>query len=419
MKVLVVGNGAREHAITWKLAQSPSDPTLFVAPGNAGTAEIAENIPIGAEDINSLVHYAKSNDIDLTVVGPEMPLAAGIVDRFDETGLLVFGPTQRAARIESSKIFAKEIMESAGVPTAASKHFDNTADALNYIELAEPPYVVKADGLAAGKGVIMAPERADAITAIQDVMDHKIFGDSGSTILIEEWMTGPEVSVFAFVDGEYVSPMVAACDYKRIGDGDTGPNTGGMGSYSPPPFWNDALDDEVRRSIVEPVAKELSRVGSPYSGVLYAGLMLTDSGPKVIEFNCRLGDPETQVILPRLESDLLQIIHRAALGELEQTEIMWNDLACVGVVSASGGYPDSYETGFEITGLDSIDPSAIVFHAGTQPTESTSPVTSGGRVLTVTGTGKTLAEASATAYDNTARVVFDGRYHRTDIAANL
>ena len=419
MRVLVVGSGSREHAITWKLAQSPSNPTLFVAPGNAGTAQIAKNVPIGAEDIDSLIEYAKSNGIDLTVVGPEMPLASGIVDRFNEAGLLVFGPTQRAARIESSKIFAKQIMASAGVPTAASQHFDTSADAINYIESAEPPYVIKADGLAAGKGVIMAPEPADAISAIQDMMDNKAFGSSGGTALVEEWMTGQEVSVFAFVDGEYVSPMVAACDYKRIGDEDTGPNTGGMGSYSPPPFWNDDLDEQVRRIIVEPVVKEMARIGSSYLGVLYAGLMLTESGPKVIEFNCRLGDPETQVILPRLQSDLLEIFHRAALGELKQTDVVWNDLACVGVVSASAGYPESYETGFEISGLDTIDPSSMVFHAGTKPTASSNPVTSGGRVLTVTGTGSTLAEATAVAYDNTSRIVFEGRYHRTDIAANL
>ena len=247
MRILVVGNGAREHAITWKMAQSPSCPALFVAPGNAGTAQIAENIPIDAEDIDSLLQYVTANDIDLTFVGPEVPLAAGIVDRFEGAGCLVFGPTQRAARIESSKSFAKDVMASAGIPTAAAQVFDNTIDALAYIESTEPPYVIKADGLAAGKGVIMASERADATTAIRAMMDDNSFGAAGKTILIEEWLMGQEVSVFAFVDGEYVSPMVAACDYKRVGDGDTGPNTGGMGSYSPPPFWNGDLDEEVRR----------------------------------------------------------------------------------------------------------------------------------------------------------------------------
>lgn len=419
MRVLVVGNGAREHAITWKMAQSPSSPTLFVAPGNAGTAQIAENVPIGAEDIDSLLQYATSNDIDLTFVGPEMPLAAGIVDRFEEAGCLVFGPTRSAARIESSKSFAKDIMTSAGVPTAAAQVFDNTIDALKYIESTEPPYVIKADGLAAGKGVIMAPKRADANAAVRSMIDDGSFGDAGNTVLIEEWLTGQEVSVFAFVDGDYVSPMVAACDYKRVGDGDTGPNTGGMGSYSPPRFWNDDLDEKVRHQIIEPVVKELARVGSPYRGVLFAGLMVTDSGVKVIEFNCRLGDPEAQVILPRLQSDLLEIVHRAALGKLAQTEIVWNDLACVGVVSASAGYPESYDTGYAIAGLENIDPSVLVFHAGTRASETKMPVTSGGRVLTVTGIGKTLAEASAAAYDNTARLSFDGRFHRNDIAENL
>ncbi|MCH8309878.1 MAG: phosphoribosylamine--glycine ligase [Chloroflexi bacterium] len=419
MRILVVGNGAREHAITWKMAQSPSCPALFVAPGNAGTAQIAENIPIDAEDIDSLLQYVTANDIDLTFVGPEVPLAAGIVDRFEGAGCLVFGPTQRAARIESSKSFAKDVMASAGIPTAAAQVFDNTIDALAYIESTEPPYVIKADGLAAGKGVIMASERADATTAIRAMMDDNSFGAAGKTILIEEWLMGQEVSVFAFVDGEYVSPMVAACDYKRVGDGDTGPNTGGMGSYSPPPFWNGDLDEEVRRRIVEPVVKELARVGSPFRGVLFTGLMLTDSGAKVIEFNCRLGDPEAQVVLPRLQSDLLEIVHRTTLGELDQTEVIWNDVACVGVVSASAGYPESYKTGYEIAGLDAVDPSTLVFHAGTRPSESTNPVTSGGRVLTVTGIAKTLADASAAAYDNTARIVFDGRFHRNDIAANL
>lgn len=419
MRVLVVGNGAREHAIVWKMAQSPMAPEIVAAPGNAGTAQIAENAPIRAEDTDSLLQYADSADVDLTVVGPEGPLAAGIVDRFEDAGRLIFGPSRKASQIESSKSFAKGIMASAGVPTAASQSFCDISDALGYIRCEDPPFVVKADGLAAGKGVVMAADRADAADAVTSMMRDEVFGDSGKTVLIEEWLTGKELSVFAFVDGEHVSPMVAACDYKRVGDGDTGPNTGGMGSYSPPSFWDQALDDEIRMRIMEPVVNELTRQGAPYRGVLFAGLMLTENGVKVIEFNCRLGDPEAQVIVPRLASDLLEIVHKTALGQLDQTEVEWNDVACVGVVSASDGYPETYDTGHEISGLSSVDPAALVFHAGTQLNATNKTLTSGGRVLTVTGKGQTVAEARTLAYQNTARIDFDGRFHRNDIASHI
>lgn len=419
MKVLVIGSGAREHAITWKLSQSPSCPTLYAAPGNGGTAGIAENVPIAAEDTDSLLRFVESTQIDLTIVGPEGPLAAGIVDRFNEVGCLIFGPSQKAARIESSKAFAKTVMTSAQVQTAAARIFTEIDDALEFINSQEPPYVIKADGLASGKGVIMARNHGDANAAIRDMMEDKLFGTAGETVLVEEWLTGQEISVFAFVDGQYVSPLVAACDYKRVGNGDTGLNTGGMGSYTPPNIWSRSLAEEIRTEIYLPMVNELERIGSPYKGVLFAGLIVTDSGTKVIEFNCRLGDPETQVILPRLMTDLLDITYATALGRLSDLKIVWSECACVGIVLASEGYPGSYNIGHEIFGLDSIDSSVLVFHGGTQRPDSSKLVTSGGRVLTVTSTGETISDARVAAYDNIPRVVFDGCFHRNDIAAIL
>ncbi|MDP6420299.1 MAG: phosphoribosylamine--glycine ligase [SAR202 cluster bacterium] len=418
MKVLVIGNGAREHAITWKLAQSPQSPELFVAPGNAGVAQIAENVPISAEDIPALLAYARDSFIDFTVVGPEAPLAGGIVDRFEEAGLMAFGPRQNAARIESSKAFAKQIMKTAGVPTAEARAFDMLNEASGFVAENEPPFVVKADGLAAGKGVVMAETREDALTALRSMMEEKTFGASGETVLIEEWLKGPEVSVFAFVDGEYVSTMTTACDYKRAGDGDSGLNTGGMGSFSPPPFWNESLEQQAREKIMEPVAKELARSGSLYRGVLYAGLMLTASGLKVIEFNCRLGDPETQVVLPRLQSDLLEIMLATANGELARTAVEWGPTAHVGVVLASGGYPEQYRIGFPISGMDDIDESTVLFHAGTSHGDG-GVLTSGGRVLTVTASGASIEKARANAYANASRIRFQDRYYRTDIAKGI
>ena len=318
MNVLVVGNGAREHAITWKLSQSPSVGNLFVAPGNAGTHFIANNVPVLADDIPALIDLASKNSIDLTVIGPEAPLADGIVDSFTNAGLLAFGPSQAASRIESSKVFAKTLMSDNAVPTAASESFTDFEAARAHLDTCAIPIVVKADGLAAGKGVTVAQTREQAHQAIRESMLDRAFGDAGDCVLIEECMEGQEVSVFAFVDGAYVSPMVAACDYKRVGDGDTGPNTGGMGSFSPPlpQHWNERLESQVRTSIMEPVAQGLVNIGCPYRGILYLGMMLTEDGPKVVEFNCRLGDPETQVILPRLKSDLAAILHATAARQI-------------------------------------------------------------------------------------------------------
>ena len=417
MNVLVVGNGAREHAIAWKLSQSPSVGRLYVAPGNAGTHFIATNVPIGAEDIAALIDFASNNAIDLTVVGPEAPLAAGIVDSFIASGLPAFGPTQAAARIEGSKSFAKTLMADCLIPTAASETFTDFERASTYLDACSIPIVVKADGLAAGKGVTVALTREQAQSAIRDSMLDKAFGDAGDCVVIEEFMQGQEVSVFAFVDGEYVSPMVAACDYKRVGDGDTGPNTGGMGSFSPPlpQYWNADIEALVRASIMEPVTKGLADIGCPYRGILYLGMMHTDDGPKVVEFNCRLGDPETQVILPRLKSDLAEILLATARGELQDAQIEWDDRACVGVVAASGGYPAAYTTGYPIDGIKETDYDAIVFHAGTA-LQGDEIVTDGGRVLTVSALADTHEQARAKAYDGIRRIGFKDGFYRTDIA---
>ena len=417
MNILVVGNGAREHAITWKLSQSPSVGQLFVAPGNAGTHFIANNVPIGAEDIPALIDFASDNAIDLTVVGPEAPLAIGIVDSFTHAGLLAFGPTRAAARIESSKSFAKQLMADCAVPTAASETFADYEGASAYLDACPIPIVVKADGLAAGKGVTVAQTREQARSAIRESMLDRQFGDAGDCVVIEECMEGQEVSVFAFVDGEYVSPMVAACDYKRVGDGDTGPNTGGMGSFSPPlpQHWNAGIEAQVRSTIMQPMAKGLANIGAPYRGILYLGMMLTADGPKVVEFNCRLGDPETQVILPRLKSDLAEILLATAKGELQGMRIEWDDRACVGVVAASGGYPAAYTTGYPISGIKEAGHDAIVFHAGTK-LQDDAIVTDGGRVLTVAALADDMRQARILAYDNINRISFKDNFHRTDIA---
>ena len=416
MRVLLVGNGAREHAIAWKLRQSPAVTDLLVAPGNAGTAKLARNVPLGPSDVEGLLKLAKNEEIDLTVVGPEGPLALGIVDRFQEDGQAIFGPTQSAARIETSKSFAKELMLLNDVPTASARTFSSYADARRYVDRAPTPLVVKADGLAAGKGVIIAQDRTKAQDALRVVMEERRFGDAGDRVMVEEYLEGMEVSVFAFVDAEYVSPLVVACDYKRVGDGDVGPNTGGMGSFSPPQVWNQELEDDVRK-IMERVARALTAAGAPYRGVLYAGLMLTSDGPRVLEFNCRLGDPETQVILPRLEADLAQITMAAAEGRLNEAAIRWDPEPCVGVVLASGGYPGDYVTGHPIDGLEDVDDDVMVFHAGTKLGNDDATLTDGGRVLTVAAVGETLEAARTRAYANVGRIRFEDAYHRSDIAA--
>jgi phosphoribosylamine--glycine ligase len=416
MRVLVVGSGAREHAITWKLHQSPRVRELLVAPGNAGTSTIAHNLPVSAENVDDLVGIARERKVDLVFVGPEGPLAAGLVDRLQDAGIPSYGPSKAAARIEASKAFSKSLMQQYGIPHAKGESFADIEAARAYLAGMSVPVVVKADGLAAGKGVIIARTRDEAMAALRDCMERKAFGTAGDTVVIEEYLAGPEVSAFAFTDGEYVSPLAAACDYKRALDGDEGLNTGGMGSYSPPTFWTSELAQRIRREVMEPTVKALARAGSPFRGVLYGGIMLTKDGPKVLEFNCRLGDPETQVILPLLKSDLVNIVMATLDGRLSRMPIAWDNSACVGVVMASGGYPGKYSVGFPITGLESVSDDVVVFHAGTKKDMEGRTITNGGRVVTVTAKGTTLQEAREAAYAGVSRINFKDAHCRKDIA---
>ncbi len=416
MRVLVVGGGAREHAILWKLAQSARRPELFAAPGNAGAESVAVNLPLAADDVDGLASAARERVIDLTIVGPEAPLAAGIVDRFRAEGLRVFGPTQAAARIESSKSFAKELMRAAGVRTAAFEAFDDAAEARSYVRARGAPIVVKADGLAAGKGVVVARTVEDALGAVDAAMVEGAFGEAGARVVIEDCLAGQEVSVFCFCDGAHVTRLAAACDYKRAFDGDAGPNTGGVGGYSPPPWWDAGLEERIRRTCVEPVVRELAARGSPFTGVLYGGLMLTDEGPSVIEFNARLGDPEAELILPRLESDLLDVADAALDGGLDRLDIRWSDECAVCVVLASEGYPGGYETGKPVAGLAAAGERGLVFHAGTARRDGR-VATNGGRVFAVVGRGESMGEARRRAYASAEAIAFEGKQARSDIAA--
>ena len=416
MNVLIIGNGGREHALAWKLSQSPRVSALFAAPGNAGTAELGTNLPIEATDVPALVAAAKEHAIDLAIVGPEAPLAAGAVDALTAAGMRAFGPTKKAAEIEWSKSFARSVMEAAGVRCAEGRTFDDRDEAAAYVRrLVEPP-VVKADGLAAGKGVIVADTIEEALAAVDVIMVERVFGAAGSRVVVEERLPGVEASVFAFCDGEHVLMTTPACDYKRALDGDKGWNTGGMGSYSPPEFLDAAAVAEVERTVIAPVARQLAEMGRPYTGVLYAGLMFHEGTAAVLEFNCRLGDPETQVILPRLRTDLLDVIEAALEGRLDEMTLEWDERACVGVVMASGGYPGAYETGRPIDGLDHVDEEAAVFYAGARR-EGKQVLTDGGRVLLVTALGEDVGEARSRAYDNVRRIEFEGAHYRTDIAA--
>jgi len=418
MNVLLVGSGAREHALAWKLRQSPRLTDLFVAPGNTGTAAIAQNLAIRPADIEGICRAAVDNRIDLVVVGPEQPLADGLVDHLAVRGIAAFGPSQAAARIESSKAFAKELMRRHGIPAAASATFTNRTDARNYVlGLSQPP-VVKADGLAAGKGAFVCDSREDALHAIDLMMGNDpLFGEAGRTVVIEELLSGREVSAHAFTDGVTVAAMPFSCDYKRALDSDQGPNTGGMGAYSPPLWLDEPSERFIHERITETAVRAMMEEGVPYRGVLYPGLMMTANGPKVLEFNCRFGDPETQVLLPRLKSDLLEICWAVVNNRLHEVAIEWSSDACVGVVLASGGYPDDYQTGFPIYGLASVEPDVLVFHAGTSLADDGAVVTAGGRVLTVVATGPTLTEARAKAYRNIQHLHFSRCHYRKDIAA--
>ena len=421
MRVLVVGSGGREHALAWRLAQSPSVTEIIAAPGNSGTAALGHNLPVSDTDVDGMVSAALDHSVELVVVGPETPLALGLSDRLTDAGIAVFGPSRAAARLESSKSFARSVMDAAGVPGPNYRVFQNVAGALNYVQYYDRPMVVKADGLAAGKGVAMCANREDAIYAIRASMEDRAFGDAGETVVIEDWLEGPEVSVFGFTDGADLSPVVAATDYKRIGEGGMGPNTGGMGSYGPPHFWTDELGETVRQDFMLPVIHELNRRGARYRGAIYCGLMLTNRGPRVLEFNCRFGDPETQVVMPQLLSDPVEIMLACATGNLVDAEpVRWSSRPAVAVVLVSHGYPGSYQTGFPISGLadTDADDGSIVFHAGAQlDNDGDTVLTAGGRVLACVGTADKLGEARDLAYARAATIGFPGTYFRRDIAA--
>ena len=416
MNVLIIGSGGREHALAWRISRSPFLTRLWVAPGNYGTARIATNLPVGS-GVDDLVEAARSVAADLVVVGPEAPLAAGLADELTGVGIPVFGPSREAARLESSKSFAREIIHAACAPGPDFAVFTEESEALEFLRRNPGPRVVKADGLAAGKGVVVCDDEMQAAEAVRACISGRAFGEAGATVLLEERLEGREVSVFALTDGERLSPLVAACDYKRLEDGDRGPNTGGMGSYSPPEFWTPQLSEEVEQTIMLPVITEMAERGTPYRGVLYAGLMLTSSGPRVLEFNCRFGDPETQVLTPRLASDPLTAMLACAEGRLDLASVVWSDRPYVGIVMASGGYPDSYPTGMPVSGLDYESGDALVFTAGVAEDSREMPVTSGGRVLTVVGGGESLPLARQRAYACLDGISFDGAVWRRDIAA--
>ena len=416
MKLLVIGNGGREHALVWKLAQSPRVSKIYCAPGNAGIAQLAECVPLKVDDLPGLQAFAQEHTIDLTIVGPELPLSLGIADEFRKAKLRIFGPTRHAARIESSKSFAKELMVREQIPTAASRTFDQLDLALTYIETCDMPLVVKADGLAQGKGVLICATKVEAQEAVKRMLSDQQFGQAGARVVLEEFLEGEELTVMAFADGRTVIPMIAAQDHKRIGEGDTGPNTGGMGAYAPAPLASSELQRRIVDDVLQPAVTGLSRVGSPFYGVLYAGLMIKDGKPYTLEFNARFGDPETQVVLPLLETDLLDIIEAVVEHRLEQIQVEWKAQAAVCVVLTSEGYPGAYQTGWPITGLpEQSTKSTVVFHAGTAKNNE-GTVTSGGRVLGVTACADTIRGAQKESYAALAPIQFEGRYYRSDIA---
>lgn len=415
-KVLIVGSGGREHALAWKLAQSSKVSKIYCAPGNGGISQFAECVPLKVDDIARIVDFAREKSINLVVVGPELPLTLGLVDALEEAGIKAFGPSRKAAEIEGSKAFAKDLLQHYGIPTARYGVFTDIETARNFSREMKGPWVIKADGLAAGKGVIICSTLEEADSAIQEILTGTAVGQAGKKIVIEEFLEGEELSILAFCDGKNIIPMVPAQDHKRIFDGDEGPNTGGMGAYSPVLAATSALMAEIDKKILQPVMKAMEQEGRPYRGVLYPGLMLTKEGPKVLEFNCRFGDPETQVILPRLESDLLEIMLAAVEGKLDEVDIVWKPEACITVVMASGGYPGSYKTGYPINGLDHvIGKNAIVFHSGTS-IKNEQIMTAGGRVLSVTALGKDIEEARERAYQAIQQITFEGAQYRGDIA---
>ena len=417
MRILVIGSGAREHALAWKCLRSPLAERVYVAPGNGGTADIARNVAVPADDPVRLARLARKEKIGLAVLGPDASVAAGVADALRDVGVPVFGPDREAGRIESSKAFAKELMVAAGIPTADYGTFTDVEPARRFARKHHGQVAVKADGLALGKGVLVCSSQREAEQAIDAMLVRHAFGQAGSTIVVEERLEGPELSVFGICDGERVVPLAPARDFKRALEGDVGPNTGGMGAYSPPAGVDHGLVAQVTESVLRPALAHLGRLGLRYRGVLYAGLMLTRSGPRVLEFNARFGDPETQVVLPRLTSDLVPVLLAAALGDLpERPRIEWSERPAVGMVVASGGYPESYGTGFDVEGLASVPNGVLVFHAGTRVVQGRGLVTSGGRVLTTVGMGADVQQARLAALSGAVRVRFPGAFFRKDIA---
>ena len=417
MNVLLVGGGGREHAIAWKIAQSPLLTKLSIAPGNPGTALHGENVEVKATDLDGIVALAQRIAADLVIVGPEDPLAAGLVDRLEAAGIAAFGPSGAAAQLEASKAFAKSLMRDANIATSSSATFDDAARATAYVHDVSHRVVVKADGLAAGKGVTVCDDVAQAEAAIDAAMRDRAFGAAGARVVIEERMFGRETSAHAFTDGVTVRHMPFSCDHKPVFDGDRGPNTGGMGAYSPPSWLPERVADAIRREVTERTVSALADAGTPYRGVIYPGMMLTADGPRVVEYNSRFGDPETEVLLPRLRSDLLAICDAVAHGRLAEVPVEWSDDATVGVIMVAPGYPGTYPTGAPIEGIANVDDDVQVFLAGTARDAAGRLVTAGGRVLCVVASGKTVAEARERAYDNVKRISFEGAHYRTDIAA--
>lgn len=418
MRVLIIGSGGREHALGWKVAQNPAVETVFIAPGNAGTALEAklQNVDIAVEDVAGLVAFAQNNAIELTIVGPEAPLVIGVVDAFRTAGLPIFGPTQAAAQLEGSKAFTKDFLARHNIPTAAYANFTEIEPALAYVREQGAPIVVKADGLAAGKGVIVAMTLEEAEDAIKDMLAGNAFGDAGSRVVVEEFLDGEEASFIVMVDGENVLPMATSQDHKRVGDQDTGPNTGGMGAYSPAPVVTQAIHDRVMQEVIYPTVRGMAAEGNPYTGFLYAGLMIDSTGaPKVIEYNCRFGDPETQPIMMRMQSDLVELCLAAFDGKLDQVESKWDPRASIGIVLAAGGYPGDYAKGDIISGLPTTEVEGQkVFHAGTTDKDG-HVVTNGGRVLCATALGNTVSEAQQRAYELAKQISWHGMFHRNDI----
>ncbi len=416
MKVLIVGSGGREHAIAWKVAQSPRVEKIYCAPGNAGIEEYAQCVDIGAMEFEKLAAFAKEEQIDLTVIGMDDPLVGGVVDVFEREGLRVFGPRKNAAVLEGSKAFSKDLMKKYGIPTAAYENFTDPKEALAYLETAKFPIVLKADGLALGKGVLICQDLEEAKAGVREIMEDKKFGSAGNTMVIEEFMTGREVSVLSFVDGKTIKTMTSAQDHKRAMDGDQGLNTGGMGTFSPSPFYTPEVDAFCREHIYQPTVDAMAKEGRPFKGVIFFGLMLTEDGPKVLEYNARFGDPEAQVVLPRMKNDIVDVFEACIDGTLDQIDLQFEDNAAVCVVLASEGYPVSYEKGFPIRGLENFKDrdGYYVFHAGTKKKDG-QIVTNGGRVLGVVAKGEDLKKARANAYEAINLVEFDNKYYRHDI----